>query len=110
MSPYKYLRIDHLSNLEPEAIAFSENNKKILLGICNKLFILNENGETFKTIPISPSIRGIAVSKKSRTQNIAYVSHDETVSIIDIDNGQILDCVKGKDYLERETRDFSLMI
>ena len=96
LSPFKYLRIDHLSNLEPEAMAVTENNKKILLGICNKLFILNEHGDTLKTVPVTPSIRGIAVSKKSRTQSIAYVSHDETVSIIDIENGQILDCVKGK--------------
>jgi hypothetical protein len=96
LTPYKYLKIDHLSALEPEAIAITENNKKILLGICNKLFILNEYGDTLKTIQLIPSIRGIALSKKSQTHNIAYISHDEIVSMIDIDSGQTLDCVKGK--------------
>jgi DNA-binding beta-propeller fold protein YncE len=89
--------VDHLSTLEPEAIAITENNKKILLGICNKLFILNEYGDTLRTIPLTPSIRGIALAKKSSKNNIAYVSHDEMVSMIDIDNGQTLDSVKGKD-------------
>ena len=96
VTPYKYIRIDHLSSLEPEAVALAENNKKILIGICNKLFVLNEYGDTLKVIPVSPSIRGIAASKKVRSQNIVYVSHDETVSMIDIDSGQTLDCVKGK--------------
>ena len=96
VTPYKFVRIDHLSNLEPEAVALAENNKKILVGICNKLFVLNEFGDTLKIIPIAPSIRGIAVSKKTRLQHIAYVSHDETVSMIDINSGQTLDCVKGK--------------
>ena len=95
ISPYKYIKIDHLSTLEPETIAITDNNKKILLGICNKLFILDEYGETLRAIQLSPSIRGIAISKRSHLQNIAYVSHDETVSIIDIDNGQTLDSVKG---------------
>ena len=99
LTPYKYLKLDHLSTLEPEAIAITENNKKILLGICNKLFILNEYGDTLKTIHLIPSIRGIAISKKSQLHNIAYVSHDEIVSMIDIDSGQTLDCVKGnKDF------------
>lgn len=93
--PYKYVKIDHLSALEPESIAITDNNKKILLGICNKLFILNDYGELLKTIPLAPSIRGITISKKYQTQNIAYISHGETVSMIDIDNGQLLDCVKG---------------
>lgn len=95
LTPYKYIKIDHLSTLEPEAIAIAENNKKILLGICNKLFILNEYGDPLKTIQLTPSIRGIAISKKKHTQNIAYISHDEIVSMIDIDSGQTLDCVKG---------------
>ena len=103
LSPYKCLKIDHLSNLEPEAIAITENSKKILLGICNKLFILNEYGATLKTITVTPSIRGIAVSKNARTPNIAYVSHDETVSMIDIDSGNTLDCVKGRLISRRET-------
>lgn len=98
ISPYKYLKIDHLAALEPEAIAITENNKKILLGICNKLFILNEYGDTLKIISLSPSIRGIAVSKKSQLHNIAYVSHDETVSMINIDTGESLDSVKGKAF------------
>jgi hypothetical protein len=98
LTPYKYLKIDHLSPLEPEAIAITEDNKKILLGICNKLFILNEYGDILKTIVLSPSIRGIAVSKKTSIHNIAYVSHDETVSIIDIDGGDKLDSVKGKKF------------
>ena len=101
ISPYKYIKIDHLATLEPEAIAMTENNKKILLGICNKLFILNEHGDTLKVIPLSPSIRGIAVSKKSHSQHIAYISHDETVSMIDIESGQSLDSVKGE--LERRS-------
>ncbi|CAF1270652.1 unnamed protein product [Rotaria magnacalcarata] len=95
--PYKYVKIDHLSALEPEAIAITENNKNILLGICNKLFILNDYGELLKTIPLTPSIRGVTISKKHQKQNIAYISHDETVSMIDIDNGQTLDCVKETD-------------
>ncbi|CAF2556522.1 unnamed protein product [Rotaria sp. Silwood2] len=95
--PYKYIKIDHLSALEPEAIAMTENNKKILLGICNKLFILNEYGDTLKTILLAPSIRGITISKKYQSQNIAYVSHDESISMIDIDSGQTLDCVKETD-------------
>ena len=81
--------------MEPEAITITENNKKILLGICNKLYILDEYGNTLKTIPLAPSIRGIAVSKKHQLQNIAYISHDETVSMIDINTGQTLDSVKG---------------
>ncbi len=97
ITPYKYIKIDHLATLEPESIAITENNKKILLGICNKLFILDENGATLKVIPLAPSIRGIAVSKKPHAQNIAYISHDETVSIIDIDTGRTIDCVKGRD-------------
>ncbi len=96
LTPYKYLKIDHLSTLEPEAIAITENNKKILLGICNKLFILNEYGDTLRILQLTPSIRGIALAKKSQIHNIAYVSHDEIVSMIDIDSGQTLDCVKGK--------------
>ncbi len=95
ITPYKYLKIDHLSTLEPEAIAITENNRKILLGICNKLFILDEYGNTLKTIPLAPSIRGIAVSKRHQSHNIAYISHDETVSMIDIDSGQSIDSVKG---------------
>lgn len=95
LTPYKFIKIDHLSNLEPEAIAITENNKKILLGICNKLFILNEFGDVLKTIQLTPSIRGIAIAKKSSIQNLAYISHDEIVSMIDIDSGQTLDCVKG---------------
>ena len=97
LTPYKYLKIDHLSTLEPEAIAITENNKKILLGICNKLFILNEYGDTLRTIPLTPSIRGIALAKKASKHNIAYVSHDEMLSMIDIDSGQTLDCVKGRE-------------
>ncbi|CAF0921232.1 unnamed protein product [Adineta ricciae] len=97
ITPFKYLKIDHLSTLEPEAIAITENNKKILLGICNKLYILDEYGNTLKTIPLAPSIRGIAVSKKHQLQNIAYISHDETVSMIDINTGQTLDSVKETD-------------
>ncbi|UJR14071.1 hypothetical protein I4U23_001068 [Adineta vaga] len=97
ITPFKYLKIDHLSTLEPEAIAITENNKKILLGICNKLYILDEYGNTLKTIPLTPSIRGIAVSKKHQLQNIAYISHDETVSMIDINTGQTLDSVKETD-------------
>jgi hypothetical protein len=107
ITPYKYIKTDHLATLEPESIAITENNKKILLGICNKLFILDEYGATLKTIQLAPSIRGIAVSKKHQSQNIAYISHDETVSIIDIDSGQTIDCVKGrirkKEYLFNET-------
>jgi archaellum component FlaC len=95
ISPYKYIKIDHLATLEPEAIAITEHDKKILLGICNKLFILNEYGDTLKVIPLSPSIRGIAVSKIARLQHIAYVSHDETVSMIDINTGESIDSVKG---------------
>lgn len=95
LTPYKYLKMDHLSALEPEAIAITEDGKKILLGICNKLFVLNEYGETLRTIPLIPSIRGIALAKKPSKHNIAYVSHDEIVSMIDIDSGQTLDCVKG---------------
>ena len=105
LTPYKFVRIDHLSSLEPEAVALAENNKKILVGICNKLFVLNEFGDTLKVIPIAPSIRGIAVSKKNRSQHIAYVSHDETVSMIDINSGQTLDCVKGESEKGRSTRD-----
>ena len=95
LTPYKYLKVDHLSTLEPEAIAITDNNKKILLGICNKLFILNEYGDILKTIQLTPSIRGIALAKKSSIQNIAYISHDEIVSMIDINTGETLDCVKG---------------
>ena len=95
--PYKYVKIDHLSPLEPESIAITESNKKVLLGICNKLYILDEYDEAIRTILLLPSIRGIAVSKKRQSKNIAYISHDETVSMIDIDSGQILDCVKGKE-------------
>jgi len=94
ITPYKYIKFDHLAALEPEAIAITEN-KKILLGICNKLFILDEYGSTINVIQLAPSIRGIAASKKPQPQNIAYISHDETVSIIDIDTGRTLDCVKG---------------
>jgi len=112
LTPYKYLKIDHLSTLEPEAIAITENNKKILLGICNKLFILNEYGDTLRTIQLTPSIRGIALAKKSPKHNIAYISHDEMISMIDIDNGQTLDCVKGKDkklnFMEK--RKFSVFL
>ncbi|CAF1322790.1 unnamed protein product [Adineta steineri] len=97
ITPYKYIKIDHLSTLEPEAVAITENNKKILLGICNKLFILDEYGNTLRTISLTPSIRGIAVSKKHQTPNIAYISHDETVSMIDIDTGHLLDSVKETD-------------
>jgi hypothetical protein len=100
ITPYKYIKIDHLSPLEPESIAITDNNKRILLGICNKLFILDEHGETIKIIPLAPSIRGIAVSKKPQSQNIAYISHDETVSMINIDSGQTLDCVKGIEYFD----------
>ncbi len=95
ITPYKYIKFDHLATLEPEAIAITENNKKILLGICNKLFILDEYGATLNIIPLAPSIRGIAVSKKHQSSNIAYISHDETVSIIDIESGRTIDCVKG---------------
>ncbi|CAF1219898.1 unnamed protein product [Rotaria sordida] len=95
--PYKYIKIDHLSTLEPETMAITENNKKILLGICNKLFILNEHGDMLKTIPLTPSIRGLTISKKYQLQNIAYISHDESISMIDIDSGQTLDCVKETD-------------
>ena len=95
LTPTKYIKIDHLSTLEPEAIGITENHKKILLGICNKLFILNQYGDPLKTIQLSPSIRGIAVSKKYQTRNIAYISHDEIVSMIDIDSGQTIDSVKG---------------
>jgi hypothetical protein len=56
---------------------------------------LDEYGTTLKIIPLAPSIRGIAISKKQHSQNIAYISHDETVSIVDIDSGQTIDCVKG---------------
>ncbi|CAF2852214.1 unnamed protein product [Rotaria sp. Silwood2] len=97
LTPFKYFKIDHLSTLEPEAIAITENNKKILLGICNKLFILNEYGDALKTIQLTPSIRGIAISKKYQTHNIAYISHGDIVSMIDIDSGQTLDCVKETD-------------
>ncbi|CAF0777071.1 unnamed protein product [Didymodactylos carnosus] len=97
LTPYKYIKIDHLSSLEPEAIAIADHSNKILLGICNKLFILNEYGEILKTIPLAPSIRGIAISKKQSTNNIAYISHDETVSMIDIQTGNIIDCVKETD-------------
>ncbi|CAF4576020.1 unnamed protein product [Rotaria sp. Silwood1] len=97
LTPFKYFKIDHLSTLEPEAIAITENNKKILLGICNKLFILNEYGDALKTIQLTPSIRGIAISKKYQTPNIAYISHGDIVSMIDIDSGQTLDCVKETD-------------
>ncbi|UJR33113.1 hypothetical protein I4U23_020570 [Adineta vaga] len=100
LTPYKYVKIDHLSNLEPEAIAITENKKKILLGICNKLFILNEFGDILKTISLKPSIRGIAVSKKHQTYNIAYVSHDESVTMIDTDTGKELDSVKETDSIE----------
>jgi hypothetical protein len=110
LSPYKYLKVDHLSNLEPEAIAITENSKKILLGICNKLFILNEYGTTLKTITVTPSIRGIAVSKNARTPNIAYVSHDETVSMIDIESGNTLDCVKGKSVTETNRDDAGFIV
>lgn len=96
ITPYKYLKIDHLATLEPEAIAITSDNKMILLGICNKLFILNDLGAPLKVIPLAPSIRGIAISKKAGLTNIAYISHDETVSIIDIKTGETLDCVKGK--------------
>lgn len=95
LTPTKYFKIDHLSTLEPEAIAVTENNKKILLGICNKLFIFNEYGDPLKTIQLTPSIRGIAVSKKYQLNNIAYISHGDIVSMIDIDTGRTLDCVKG---------------
>ncbi|CAF3657105.1 unnamed protein product [Rotaria sordida] len=97
LTPFKYFKIDHLSTLEPEAIAVTENNKKILLGICNKLFILNEYGDALKTLQLTPSIRGIAISKKYQTHNIAYISHGDIVSMIDIDSGQTLDCVKETD-------------
>lgn len=96
ITPYKYLKIDHLAALEPEAIAITQDNKTILLGICNKLFILDELGNTLKVVPLTPSIRGIAVSKKANLQNIAYIAHDETVSIINIETGETLDCVKGQ--------------
>ena len=102
LTPYKYLKMDHLSTLEPEAIAITEDGKKILLGICNKLFILNEYGDTLRTIPLVPSIRGIALAKKPSKHHIAYVSHDEIVSMIDIDSGQTLDCVKG---MKKTTKD-----
>ncbi|CAF0942829.1 unnamed protein product [Adineta ricciae] len=97
LTPYKYVKIDHLSTLEPEAIAITENKKTILLGICNKLFILNEFGDILKTIQLKPSIRGIAVSKKPQTYHIAYISHDEIVTMINTDTGEILDCVKETD-------------
>ena len=96
ITPYRYLKIDHLAALEPEAIAITPDDKTILVGICNKLFILNEFGAAAKVIPLTPSIRGIAISKKPGLKNIAYISHDETVSIIDITTGETLDCVKGK--------------
>ncbi|CAF4169431.1 unnamed protein product, partial [Rotaria magnacalcarata] len=73
------------------------NNKKILLGICNKLFIFNEYGDPLKTIQLTPSIRGIAISKRSQSNNLAYVSHGDIVSMIDIDTGKTLDCVKETD-------------
>ena len=104
LTPYKYIKIDHLSTLEPEAIAITDDNKKILLGICNKLFILNEFGDVLKTVSLTPSIRGIAIAKKVSLQNLAYISHDEIVSLIDIENGQILDCVKGS----KEKKNFSI--
>ncbi|CAM4752235.1 unnamed protein product [Rotaria magnacalcarata] len=97
LTPFKYFKIDHLSTLEPEAIAITENNKKILLGICNKLFIFNEYGDPLKTIQLTPSIRGIAISKRSQSNNLAYVSHGDIVSMIDIDTGKTLDCVKETD-------------
>ncbi|CAF4035058.1 unnamed protein product [Adineta steineri] len=100
LTPYKYIKMDHLSTLEPEAIAITENNKKILLGICNKLFVLNEYGDTLKTIPLTPSIRGIALSKIYQTHDIAYISHGETVSMIDIESGLTLDCVKETESSE----------
>lgn len=109
ITPFKYLKIDHLSTLEPEAIAITENNRKILLGICNKLFILDESGNTLRTIPLTPSIRGIAVSKKPQLQHIAYISHDETVSMIDINTGQTLDSVKGRREEVGERRPCSLV-
>ena len=96
ITPYKYLKIDHLAALEPEAIAITPDDSRILLGICNKLFILDEYGTPVKVVPLTPSIRGIAVSKKHGLKNIAYISHDETVSIINIDTGETLDCVKGR--------------
>jgi len=96
ITPYKYLKIDHLATLEPEAMAITENNKRILLGICNKLFILDEYGAPINVIGLTPSIRGIAISKRAQSQNIAYISHDETVSIINIETGQTIDSVKGK--------------
>ncbi|CAF1269993.1 unnamed protein product [Didymodactylos carnosus] len=94
LTPNKSIKIDHLSNLEPEAIAIVNHSNKILLGICNELFILNDYGEVLKKILLTPSIRGIAISKKQSTSNIAYISNDETVSMIDIENGKLIDCVK----------------
>ena len=66
--PSKYIKIDHLSSLEPESIAITESNKKILLGICNKLYILDDYGQPIRTISLLPSIRGIGVSKKYQSK------------------------------------------